>query len=88
MQWWKDGGREPQNAPWAFQKEGSARRVIATLEVLGLVLAHLAFGPKEEVEGTLLLVQIPGFADNKGNGHVVKSSRRQHSSHHDFVSTN
>ena len=61
----------PENSPWAFQKEGKAYRVIATLEALGLLLVLLAFGPKEHVDDTRLTVQVPAFTDNKGNGYVV-----------------
>ena len=61
----------PENSLWAFQKEGKAYRVIATLEALGLLLALLAFGPREHVNDTCLTVQVPAFTDNKGNGYVV-----------------
>ena len=45
--------------------------MIATLEALGLLLALLAFGPREHVKDTCLTVQVPAFTDNKGNGYVV-----------------
>ena len=61
----------PENSPWAFQKEGKAYRVIATLEALGLLLALQAFGPREHVNDTCLAVQVPAFTDNKENGYVV-----------------
>ena len=60
-----------ENSPWAFQREGKAYRVIATPQALGLLLALLAFGPKEHVDDTCLTVQVPPFTDNKGNGYVV-----------------
>ena len=58
----------PDNSPWAFQRDGKAYRVIATLEALGLLLA---FGPGERLDDTPLKVQVPAFTDNKGNGHVI-----------------
>ena len=61
----------PENAPWAFQKEGKAYRVIATLEASGMLLALLAFGPSEQLSNTRLAVQVPAFTDNKSNGYVV-----------------
>ena len=53
----------PKNSRWALMREGK--------EALGLLLALLAFGPKEHVEDTCLTVQVTAFTDNKGNGNVV-----------------
>ena len=61
----------PGSAPWVFQKEGQAYRVIASLECLGLLLALLAFGPGQELKHTRMTVQVPAFTDNRGNGYVV-----------------
>ena len=61
----------PDTAPWVFQKEGQAYRVIASLECLGLLLALLAFGPGQELNHTRMTVQVPAFTDNRGNGYVV-----------------
>ena len=61
----------PDTAPWAFQREGKAYRVIATLEALGLLLALMAFGPGERLSNTSLTVQVPAFTDNRGNGYVI-----------------
>ena len=61
----------PDNAPWAFQRDGKAYRVIATLEALGLLLALLAFGPGESLDNTALKIQVPAFTDNRGNGYVI-----------------
>ena len=44
----------PENAPGAFQREGKAYKVIATLEALGLLLALLAFGPGKQLSNTKL----------------------------------
>ena len=61
----------PGNAPWAFQRDGRAYRVMATLEALGLLLALLAFGPEEKLSNTRLTVQVLAFTDKKGNGYVI-----------------
>ena len=61
----------PDNAPWAFQRDGKAYRVIATLEALGLLLALLAFGPRESLNNTALKIQVPALTDNKENGYVI-----------------
>ena len=61
----------PDNAPWAFQREGKAYRVIATLEALGLLLALMAFGPGQKLSNTSLTVQVSAFTDNRGNGYVI-----------------
>ena len=61
----------PENAPWAFQRDGKAYRVIASLEALGLLLALLAFGPRRELSDTKTVIQVPAFTDNRGNGYVI-----------------
>ena len=61
----------PETAPWVYQKSGEAKRVIGTLEALGLLLALLAFGPIRKLEGTNMLIQAPAFTDNHSNGYVV-----------------
>ena len=61
----------PADAPWAFQRDGKAYRVIAILEALGLLLALLAFGPEEKLSNTRLTVQVRAFTDKKGNGYVI-----------------
>ena len=55
----------PENSPWASQRKGKAYRVIATLEALGLLLALLAFGPREHVSDTSLTVQVPALLTTK-----------------------
>ena len=61
----------PEKAPWAFQREGKAYRVIAFLEALSLLLALLAFGPAQERSGTKTVMQVCAFTDNRGNGYVI-----------------
>ena len=60
----------PDNAPWAFQREEKACRVIATLEALGLLLALLASGPGEQLSNTRLTV--PGSSFHRQQGERVK----------------
>ena len=62
----------PENAPWAFQREGRVYRVIASLEaLLCLLLALLAFGPAQELSDTKTVIQVNAFTDNRGNGYVI-----------------
>ena len=61
----------PENAPWAFQKNGQAYRVIASLDALALLLALSAFGPGQDLSHTKMTIQVPAFTDNRGNGYVI-----------------
>ena len=61
----------PENAPWAFQKNGQAYWVIASLEAWAPLLALLAFGPGQDLKHTKMTIQVPAFTDNRGNGYVI-----------------
>ena len=71
------GGCWPQQdgsgkaAPQVYQKSGEAKRVIATLEALGLLLALLGFGLVRKLEDTNMLIQALAFIDNWSNRHAV-----------------
>ena len=60
------------NAPWAFAKDGETIRVIASLEVLAVLLAVKYLLPVESsplASQTVSLTRV--FSDNRGNGHVL-----------------
>jgi len=60
-----------QNAPWAFAR-GEPFRVIASLELLAVLVAVMVLVPPQEARGTSAgRAAITAYTDNQGNGFVM-----------------
>ena len=60
-----------KTAPWAYLR-GEPFRAIASLELVGVLLALMAFGENPEWKGGRKSVTITGITDNAGNSHVLR----------------
>lgn len=58
------------NAPWVFAK-GEPFKVIATLELLAVVIAMVCFAKDAPWKDAKGVVVVPGITDNKGNSYLV-----------------
>jgi hypothetical protein len=56
-----------ENAPWVFSREKQPSRMIATLELVGALVAVMLFCEPSEII-TFALTRISGGTDNQGNG--------------------
>ena len=61
-----------QDFPCVFRKDGTAARVIATLEALAMLLAVRAFFPGAQGSKRTKLTVVPSNTDNWGNGSLLK----------------
>ena len=60
-----------QNAPWAYVK-GDPFRSIASLELMGVLLALMLFGPEAKWSRKGGAVTLSAYTDNAGNSHVLR----------------
>jgi hypothetical protein len=61
----------PQNAPWAFAKEGQAYRSIAALELFTSLLCMMLFVEPQPSRSNVTMV-MPTITDNQSNESLVK----------------
>lgn len=57
--------------PWAYLR-GDPFRSIASLELLGVLLAVMIFGPNAKWRGGRRSMRLTGVTDNAGNSHVLR----------------
>ena len=60
-----------KNAPWAYLR-GDPFRAIASLELMGVLIALLAFGDNPSWSGGRRSITLTGITDNAGNSHVLR----------------
>jgi hypothetical protein len=60
-----------KTAPWAYLK-GDPFRSIASLELMGVLLALMVFGPEAKWSRQGGLITLSAYTDNAGNSHVLR----------------
>ena len=60
-----------RNAPWAYAK-GDPYRAIASLELVGVLIAVMLFGPGADWKAANRSVMLTAYTDNSSNTHVMK----------------
>ena len=70
---WFSISLNPENAPWAFVREGEALRAIASLELFASLLCVMLFVLPERIDASTQLT-LTGVSDNKGNEALINKN--------------